>query len=39
VLIQGLGEAITPIGVGFTILAFVWVLIALGVRKAHDAEA
>ncbi len=39
VLIQGLGEAITPIGVGFTILAGVWVLIALGVRKAHaDGE-
>lgn len=38
VLVQGLGEAITPIGVGFTILACVWVMIAIGVRKAHDAE-
>lgn len=38
-LIQGLGEAITPIGVGFTILAMIWVLIAIGVRKAHAGEA
>jgi len=38
-LLQGLGEAITPIGVGFTLLAVTWVLVAVGVRRAHDGEA
>lgn len=34
-LVQGLGESLAPAGMGFTILAFVWLLIAFGVRKAH----
>lgn len=38
-LLQGLGEAITPAGVGFTVLGVAWVMIAIGVRRAHDAEA
>jgi hypothetical protein len=35
-LLWGLGEAITPIGMGATILGFVWLLVALGVRRGHD---
>lgn len=38
ILFQGLGEAITPAGIGFTVLGTVWVMIAIGVRRAHDAE-
>jgi hypothetical protein len=34
-LIQGLGESLAPAGMGFTILAFVWLMIVFGVRKAH----
>lgn len=34
-LIQGLGESLAPAGMGFTLLAFVWLMIAFGVRKAH----
>lgn len=39
ILIQGTGEALTPAGLGFTALAFVWLIIALAVRKAHQPEA
>ena len=39
VLLQGLGEAITPAGLGLSILGMVWLMIAIGVRRAHDAEA
>lgn len=39
ILFQGLGEAITPAGIGLTILGVVWLLIAVGVRRAHDTEA
>ncbi|MBK9034222.1 MAG: hypothetical protein IPL61_23660 [Myxococcales bacterium] len=39
ILFQGLGEAITPAGVGLTILGLVWLIIAIGVRRAHDTEA
>ena len=38
-LMQGLGEAITPAGIGLTLLGIVWVMIAVGVRRAHDTEA
>ncbi len=36
ILIQGTGEALTPAGMGFSLLAFVWLIIALAVRKAHQ---
>ncbi|HVV86514.1 MAG TPA: hypothetical protein VHE35_25830 [Kofleriaceae bacterium] len=35
-LMQGTGEALTPAGMGFSLLAFVWLVIALAVRKAHE---
>lgn len=35
-LIQGLGEAITPAGLGFPALGVTWLLVAVGVRRAHD---
>jgi hypothetical protein len=38
-LVQGLGESLAPAGMGFTILAFVWLVIALAVRKAHQPAA
>lgn len=38
-LIQGLGESLAPAGMGFTLLAFVWLMIAFGVRKAHLAAS
>ena len=34
-LVQGLGESLAPAGMGFTVLAFVWLIVAFGVRKAH----
>lgn len=37
-LLYGFGEALTPIGMGFSILGLVWLLIAIGVRRAHDPE-
>lgn len=37
ILLFGLGEALTPAGMGFTILGLVWLLIALGVRRGHEA--
>lgn len=37
-LLWGLGEAITPIGMGLSILGLVWLMIAIGVRKAHPEE-
>ena len=39
ILIQGTAEALTPAGMGFTLLAFVWLIIALAVRKAHEPAA
>jgi hypothetical protein len=38
ILIQGIGESLVPAGMGFTLLAFVWLIIALAVRKAHTPE-
>ncbi len=35
-LLQGFGEAITPAGLGFPLLAVTWLLVAIGVRRAHD---
>ena len=37
-LLWGCGEALTPVGMGFSILGLVWLLIAIGVRRAHDPE-
>lgn len=37
-LLWGFGEALTPVGMGFSILGLVWLLIAIGVRRAHDPE-
>ena len=37
-LAQGVGEALTPAAFGFSILGFVWLLIALAVRKAHTPD-
>jgi hypothetical protein len=39
ILVQGTGEALTPAGMGFSLLAFVWLVIALAVRKAHQPDA
>ncbi len=36
---QGFGEAIVPAGFGFSLLAFVWMIIALAVRRAHQPPA
>ncbi len=38
ILVQGVGEALTPAAFGFSILGFVWLLIALAVRKAHAPD-
>ena len=38
-LLWGFGVALTPAGMGFTILGVIWLLIAVGVRRAHDLEA
>jgi uncharacterized membrane protein YhaH (DUF805 family) len=35
-LLWGTGEAITSAGLGFTLLGLVWLIIAVGVRRAHD---
>ena len=35
-LILGTGEALSPLSMGFTMLAFAWLIIALAVRKAHE---
>lgn len=37
-LLHGFGEALTPAGFGLTLLGVVWLLIAFGVRRAHDPE-
>lgn len=37
-LLYGFGEALTPAGMGFSILGLIWLLIAIGVRRAHDPE-
>jgi hypothetical protein len=37
-LLWGFGEALTPAGMGFSILGLIWLLIAIGVRRAHDPE-
>jgi hypothetical protein len=39
IVIQGIGESLTPAGFGFSILAFVWLIIALAVRRAHEPPA
>ena len=39
ILVAGTGEALTPAGLGFTALAFVWLIIALAVRRAHQPDA
>lgn len=36
-LLVGLGEALTPAGLGLPLLAATWLLVAIGVRRAHDA--
>ena len=38
-LLWGFGEALTTAGMGFTILGVIWLLIAVGVRRAHDITA
>ena len=37
-LLWGFGEALTPVGMGFSLLGLIWLLIAIGVRRAHDPE-
>ncbi|MEZ4403104.1 MAG: hypothetical protein R3B06_23980 [Kofleriaceae bacterium] len=37
-LLFGLGEAITPAGMGLTILGLTWLLVAVGVRRAHEPD-
>ena len=38
VVMQGLGEAVTPAILGFTVLAVVWLLVAVGTRRLHDRD-
>jgi hypothetical protein len=38
-LLWGFGEALTPAGMGFTVLGSIWVIIAIGVRRGHESEA
>jgi hypothetical protein len=38
-LLWGFGEALTTAGLGFTVLGVIWLLIAVGVRRAHDIAA
>ncbi len=38
-LLVGMGEAITPAGLGLPLLAATWLLVAIGVRRAHDVAA
>jgi len=35
-MVWGVGEALTPAGLGFPLLAATWLLVAIGVRRAHD---
>lgn len=35
-LFHGAGEALTPAGFGFSVLSVIWLIIAVGVRRAHD---
>lgn len=35
-LLYGVGEALTPAGLGLSLLAATWLLVAIGVRRAHD---
>jgi hypothetical protein len=37
-LLYGFGEALTPAGMGLSLLGLIWLLIAIGVRRAHDPE-
>jgi hypothetical protein len=39
IIIAGTGEALTPAGFGFSLLAFVWLIIAVAVRRAHEPPA
>ena len=36
IIVQGIGESLTPAGMGFSLLGFVWLIIALAVRRAHE---
>jgi hypothetical protein len=36
VLMQGLGESVTPAILGFAILAIAWVIVAVGTRRVQD---
>jgi hypothetical protein len=36
-VMHGLGEAVTPAILGFTMLALTWLLVAAGARRARDA--
>jgi len=35
-VMQGLGEAVTPAILGFTLLAIAWLLVAVGLRRMAD---
>ena len=35
-MLIGFGEALTTAGLGLSLLAVVWLLVAFGVRRAHD---
>ncbi len=37
-LVKGAGESLTPAGMGLSVLGLIWLLIAIGVRRAHDPE-
>ena len=39
IVMQGLGEAVTPATLGFSLLSVAWLLVAVGVRRADDAGA
>jgi hypothetical protein len=36
IVMQGLGEAATPITLGFALLSMAWLLVAVGVRRHED---
>jgi hypothetical protein len=36
IVMQGLGEAVTPAVLAFTVLALVWLLVAVGTRRLQD---
>jgi len=38
VIIQGLGEAITPATLGFSLLSLAWMMVAVGVRRMPDGK-